>query len=140
MEIVGLSRSVDDDKLTLTCPFRDDLIVKLSKGQRLALALPLEGPDIHMDEVRSLLAAYLATRGSDVQIFDRILYQAQRPVPFDLDTCHARVSNDAFYWRFELPVSHQLQESLNLIAESQRSCLALRHLPPHIVEAPAFLF
>eukprot|EP01054_Gregarina_sp_Poly1_P006684 Gregarina_sp_Poly_1__6683@NODE_35_length_18769_cov_73_980644_g30_i0_p10_GENE_NODE_35_length_18769_cov_73_980644_g30_i0NODE_35_length_18769_cov_73_980644_g30_i0_p10_ORF_typecomplete_len214_score11_65_NODE_35_length_18769_cov_73_980644_g30_i015672208 len=116
MEIFGLTKSTDDDKLILSCPLRDDLVVKLSKGQRLALGLPVDGPDVHIDAVRPVLSAYLANPGADIQLFDRILYQSQKPILFNLDPEHAKVMRTTLYWKFAVPISRPLQESLDLIA------------------------
>eukprot|EP01056_Protomagalhaensia_sp_Gyna25_P002128 Protomagalhaensia_sp_Gyna_25__2127@NODE_214_length_4362_cov_74_083738_g166_i0_p3_GENE_NODE_214_length_4362_cov_74_083738_g166_i0NODE_214_length_4362_cov_74_083738_g166_i0_p3_ORF_typecomplete_len198_score32_46_NODE_214_length_4362_cov_74_083738_g166_i010371630 len=116
LEFVGLTKSTDDEKLTLSCPLRDDLLVKLSKGQRMALSLPLEGSDVHVDEARPLLAAYLASPNAEIQLFDRILYQPRKPITFELSPHTAKTLGTTCYWKFPLPVSRPLQESLNLIS------------------------
>eukprot|EP01055_Gregarina_sp_Pseudo9_P003700 Gregarina_sp_Pseudo_9__3699@NODE_384_length_2978_cov_19_824430_g348_i1_p2_GENE_NODE_384_length_2978_cov_19_824430_g348_i1NODE_384_length_2978_cov_19_824430_g348_i1_p2_ORF_typecomplete_len207_score12_19_NODE_384_length_2978_cov_19_824430_g348_i18111431 len=116
LEIFGFSKCMDDDdQFTLLCPLRDDLIVKLSKGQGLALGLPLENLDVPIDNVRNILANYLANPGSDGQIFDRVLYQSQKPLSFTLHTHTAKILNSCLYWQFALPLSRPLQESVRLV-------------------------
>lgn len=118
LELFGFSKCMDEEEnFTLLCPLRDDLVVKLSKGQALALGLPLENLNVHIDDVRRLLANYLANAGADSAIFDRVLYQSQKPLSLTLDPQTAKSVGSTLYWQFPLPLSRPLKDSIRLISQ-----------------------